>query len=77
MSRLEDELGGLRGARGAEVVAGLSKHCPALAATEIGAPGEVPGWVWRTERSTADRVLRCLVGLAQSGDEIALLAVLA
>lgn len=77
LSRVEDELHRLRGARGAEVVAGWSKDCPALADAAVTAPAEVPAWVWRLERSEADRVLRVLVELAQAGDEAAVLTVLA
>lgn len=77
LSRLEDELRRLRGRRGREVVARWVKSCPALADAPIAVPGEVPAWVWGTDRATADRVLRCLVELAQSGDEVAVTAVLA
>lgn len=77
LSRLEDELGRVRGGRAVEVMAGWSKHCPALAGAELSAPSEVPAWMWRTDHSKADRVVRCLVGLAQSGDEVAVLTVLA
>jgi hypothetical protein len=77
LSRLEDELRRLRGARGREVVARWAKACPALAELAVEVPGEVPAWVWGMEGVAADRVLRGLVGLAQAGDEVAVLAVLA
>ncbi len=77
LSRLEAELRRLRGASGREVVARWAKACPVLAELRVAVPGEVPPYVWGMERPAADRVLRCLVGLAQAGDEVAVAAVLA
>jgi len=75
LSRLEDELARLRGARGRAVIVRWAHLCPSLA--QVATPVNVPGWVWGLERSAADEVLRCLVELAQGGDEVAVSVVLA
>jgi hypothetical protein len=51
--------------------------CSLLAGAGLSAPSEVPGWVWGLGLEDADRVLRALVGLAQSGDDLAVLTALA
>lgn len=74
--QVEVALKGIRPRRARDVMAVWGRSCPLLAGAGLSAPGEVPGWVWGLGPQDADRVLRALVGLAQDGDEVAVLTAL-
>jgi hypothetical protein len=70
LHRLEAELVRAPGLEGRAAVAAWAARCPALLASGIADPAEVPGWV--SKRGAASDLFRVLVEFAQSGDRWAL-----
>jgi len=70
MHRLEAEVARAPGVEGRDAVAAWAARCPALLASGIAEPAEVPGWV--SKRGASSDLFRVLVEFAQSGDPWAL-----
>jgi len=70
MHRLEVELARAPGLEGRDAVAAWAARCPALLASGVALPAEIPGWV--SERGAGSDLFRVLVESAQGGDGWAL-----
>jgi hypothetical protein len=70
MHRLEAEVARAPGLEGRDAVAAWAARCPALLASGIAEPAEVPDWVSR--RGASSDLFRVLVEFAQAGDSLAL-----
>lgn len=70
MHRLEAELARAPGPEGRAAVAAWAARCPALLASGVVEPGEVPAWV--SKRGASSDLFRVLVEFAQAGDPWAL-----
>lgn len=75
LSRVEQQLRLVRRHRGRSLIRRWADDCPRL--VEVEQPVDVPEWVWGLDRKAADDVFRGLVKIAQGGDGVALLTVLA
>lgn len=70
MHRLEAEVARAPGLEGRDAVAAWAARCPALLASGIAEPAEVPEWV--SKRGASSDLFRVLVEFAQAGDPWAL-----
>lgn len=76
LGRVEAELRRASRRGGRAAMARWATACPMFEGSG-GSPVEVSAWVWRLDAGHADVALRALVDLAQAGDELATLTVVA
>jgi hypothetical protein len=76
LSRFEQQLH-LTRRQGRAVIARWSSDHPSLGSATLDSPADLPAWIWSLPINDADDVLRHLIRLAQRGDELASLTVLA
>lgn len=77
LKQVEAELERISGRRCAAVLDRWRQRQPVLAVPEVRSLAELPGWVWAQRYARADQVVRCLVALAQDGEQLAALLVIA